>query len=40
MLNALWAAPEVEGRDGRVGLALPHAEVLALLHAHGRLSRD
>ncbi len=40
VLNALWAAQEVEGRDGRIGLALPHADVLALLHAHGRLPRD
>ncbi len=39
VLNALWAAPEVVGRDGRVGLALPHDNVLALLEAHGRLSR-
>ena len=39
VLNALWAAPEVEGRE-RVGRALPHEEVLGLLRAHGRLSRD
>jgi D-aminopeptidase len=38
VLNALWAAPEVAGREGRVGGALPHDEVLALLEAHGRLS--
>jgi D-aminopeptidase len=36
--NALWAAPEVVGREGRVGRALPHDDVLALLAAHGRLA--
>ena len=40
VLNALWAAPDVEGREGRVGQALPHAEVLELLRAHGRLAGD
>jgi D-aminopeptidase len=39
VLNALWAAPEVTGRDGRVGRALPHDDVLELLAAHGRLER-
>jgi D-aminopeptidase len=39
VLNALWAAPEVTGREGRVGPALPHDVVLELLDAHGRLSR-
>ena len=39
VLNALWAAPEVVGREGRVGPALPHDDVLALLAAHGRLTR-
>ncbi len=39
VLNALWAAPEVVGRDGRVGRALPHDDVLELLEAHERLSR-
>jgi D-aminopeptidase len=39
VLNALWAAPEVVGRLGRVGPALPHDEVLELLSAHGRLPR-
>jgi D-aminopeptidase len=39
VLNALWAAPEVVGRLGRVGPALPHDDVLALLDAHGRLAR-
>ena len=38
VLNALWAAPEVLGREGRVGRALPHDDVLALLAAHGRLA--
>ncbi len=38
VLNALWAAPGIEGRNGRVGKALPHDDVLALLDAHGRLS--
>jgi D-aminopeptidase len=37
VLNALWAAPEVTGRLGRVALALPHDDVLALLAEHGRL---
>lgn len=37
VLNALWAAPEVTGREGRVGRALPHDDVLALLERHGRL---
>lgn len=40
VLNALWAAPEVVGREGRVGPALPHAEVLELLAAHGRLALE
>jgi D-aminopeptidase len=40
VLNALWAAPEVVGRDRRVGPALPHEEVLALLETHGRLLRQ
>jgi D-aminopeptidase len=39
VLNALWAAPEVVGREGRVGHALPHDDVLELLAAHGRLGR-
>ena len=37
VLNALWAAPEVVGREGRVGAALPHDDVLEILAAHGRL---
>jgi hypothetical protein len=39
VLNALWAAPEVVGRKGRVGRALPHDDVLGLLDAHGHLHR-
>jgi D-aminopeptidase len=39
VLNALWAAPEVAGRDGRVAPALPHDDVLALLEQHGRITR-
>lgn len=39
VLNALWAAPEVVGREGRIGHALPHDAVLELLAAHGRLQR-
>ena len=37
MLNALWNAERVEGREGRVAEALPHGEVLELLERHGRL---
>ena len=37
VLNALWAAPEVIGREGRVGHALPHDDVLELLARHRRL---
>jgi D-aminopeptidase len=37
VLNALWAAPDVEGRDGRVERGLPHDEVLELLRARGVL---
>ena len=39
VVNALWAAPEVTGRDGRVARALPHDDVLALLERSGRLAR-
>ena len=39
VLNALWAAPEAVGRDGRVVRALPHDDVLELLEQHGRLTR-
>jgi D-aminopeptidase len=36
-LNALWAAPDVAGRDGRLVRGIPHDEVRGLLSAHGRL---
>ena len=37
VVNALWAATDTDGRDGRLVPALPHDEVLALLAAAGRL---
>jgi D-aminopeptidase len=37
VLNAIWAAPDVEGRNGRVVRGLPHDEVLELLRARGAL---
>jgi D-aminopeptidase len=37
VLNALWAARDVEGRDGRVVRRLPRDEVLELLRARGAL---
>lgn len=37
VLNALWAAVDTTGREGRVVRALPHAPVLELLRQHGRL---
>jgi D-aminopeptidase len=37
VLNAIWAAPDVEGRDGRVVRGLPHDDVLELLRARGAL---
>ena len=37
VVNALWAATDTDGRDGRDVPALPHDEVLALLAASGRL---
>ena len=33
VLNALWAAVDTTGRDGRLVRALPHEPVLALLRA-------
>lgn len=39
VLNALWAAPELVGRLGRVAAALPHDDVLEILAAHDRLAR-
>lgn len=38
VVNALWAAPDVHGRDGRVERGIPHDEVLALLREHGALA--
>jgi D-aminopeptidase len=38
VLNALWAAPDVTGRRGRVARGLPHETVLALLREQGRLA--
>lgn len=38
VLNALWAAVDTEGREGRLVRALPHGPVLDLLRAHGRLA--
>ena len=38
VLNALWAAPDVTGREGRLERGLPHDEVLELLRAHGALA--
>jgi hypothetical protein len=37
VLNALWAAPDVVGRDGRLVRGIPHDDVLELLQAHRRL---
>jgi D-aminopeptidase len=39
VLNALWAAPDVQGLEGRVERGLPHDEVLELLERHGALAR-
>jgi D-aminopeptidase len=39
VLNALWFARDVRGRDGRLVRALPHDDVLDLLAARGRLER-
>jgi D-aminopeptidase len=39
VLNALWFARDVHGRDGRLVRALPHDDVLAQLAAYGRLER-
>jgi len=38
VVNALWAAPDVTGRLDRTAPGLPHAPVLELLRAAGRLS--
>lgn len=37
VLNALWAAPDVVGREGRVAPGIPHDEVLELLRRHHRI---
>ena len=37
VLNALWAAVDTTGREGRLVRALPHEPVLALLREHGRV---
>jgi D-aminopeptidase len=37
VLNSLWAAEDVEGREGRLVSALPHEPVLQLLRTQGRL---
>jgi D-aminopeptidase len=37
VLNALWAAPDVAGREGRVAPGIPHDGVLELLRRHGRI---
>ena len=37
VLNSMWAAPDVPGRDGRVASGLPHEPVLGLLRDAGRL---
>jgi L-aminopeptidase/D-esterase-like protein len=37
VLNALWPASDVTGRDGRTARGLPHEPVLALLREQGRL---
>ena len=38
VLNALWAAPDVMGREGRVVRGLPHGEVLELLRERHALA--
>ncbi len=37
VLNALWAAVDTDGRDGRLARALPHDLTLEVLERHGRL---
>ena len=39
VLNALWAAPDTSGRNGRFVPGLPHEDVLKLLAEHRRLAR-
>jgi D-aminopeptidase len=38
VVNALWAAPDVTGREGRVERGLPHDEVLELVREHRALA--
>src|SRR4029453_17143641 len=38
VVNCLWAAPDVPGREGRIERGLPHEETLELLLAHGALA--
>jgi D-aminopeptidase len=38
VVNSLWAAPDVTGREGRVQRGLPHEETLEILRAHGALA--
>jgi len=38
VLNALWAAEDTTGREGRLVPALPHEPVLDLLRSHRRIS--
>ena len=40
VLNSLWAAPAVTGRDGHTAPALPHDEALELVAAAGRLGQS
>ena len=37
VLNAIWAAPDVEGREGRFEHGLPHEAVLELLRERGAI---
>ena len=37
VLNSMWSAPDVVGREGRLARGLPHDEVLTRLAAVGRL---
>jgi D-aminopeptidase len=38
VLNALWAAPDVKGRAGRLQRGLPHDKALELLRQHRALA--
>ena len=40
ILNALFMADDMQGRDGNLVRALPLQRTLQLLHEHGRLNRD